>query len=107
MTDFIFMVRETSHMFITGPDVVKTVTGEEVTLEELGGAGSHSSKSGVANFVANDESRCSTTFATRCRSCRRTTSRASGPGRDDRRSGSSVSRTRRADARQPPTCPTT
>ncbi|MGH1505952.1 MAG: acyl-CoA carboxylase subunit beta [Acidimicrobiales bacterium] len=55
MTDFIFMVRETSHMFITGPDVVKTVTGEEVTLEELGGAGSHSSKSGVANFVANDE----------------------------------------------------
>ncbi len=55
MTDFIFMVRETSHMFITGPDVVKTVTGEEVTLEELGGAGSHSSKSGVANFVAADE----------------------------------------------------
>ena len=55
MTDFIFMVRETSHMFITGPDVVKTVTGEEVTLEELGGAGSHSSKSGVATFVANDE----------------------------------------------------
>ena len=55
MTDFIFMVRETSHMFITGPDVVKTVTGEEVTLEELGGAGSHSSKSGVATFVAADE----------------------------------------------------
>jgi len=55
MTDFIFMVRETSHMFITGPDVVKTVTGEEVTLEELGGAGSHSSRSGVANFVASDE----------------------------------------------------
>ena len=55
MTDFIFMVRETSHMFITGPDVVKTVTGEEVTLEELGGAGSHSSRSGVANFVAADE----------------------------------------------------
>ena len=55
MTDFIFMVRGTSHMFITGPDVVKTVTGEEVTLEELGGAGSHSRKSGVANFVANDE----------------------------------------------------
>ncbi len=55
MTDFIFMVRETSHMFITGPDVVKTVTGEEVTLEELGGAGSHSSRSGVATFVAADE----------------------------------------------------
>ena len=58
MTDFIFMVRETSHMFITGPDVVKTVTGEEVTLEELGGAQSHASKSGVATFVANDERSC-------------------------------------------------
>ncbi len=55
MTDFIFMVRERSHMFITGPDVVKTVTGEEVTLEELGGAGSHSSKSGVATFVGPTE----------------------------------------------------
>ncbi len=55
MTDFIFMVNETSHMFITGPDVVKTVTGEEVTLEELGGARSHASKSGVATFVAPDE----------------------------------------------------
>lgn len=55
MTDFVFMVRETSHMFITGPDVVKTVTGEEVTLEELGGAGSHSSRSGVAHFVAANE----------------------------------------------------
>jgi acetyl-CoA carboxylase carboxyltransferase component len=58
MTDFIFMVRESSHMFITGPDVVKTVTGEEVTLEELGGAMSHASKSGVATFVADDEKAC-------------------------------------------------
>jgi acetyl-CoA carboxylase carboxyltransferase component len=55
MTDFIFMVREKSHMFITGPDVVKTVTGEEVTLEELGGAKSHSSKSGVATYVGDTE----------------------------------------------------
>ena len=55
MTDFIFMVRESSHMFITGPDVVKTVTGEDVSLEELGGAMSHASKSGVATFVADDE----------------------------------------------------
>ena len=55
MTDFIFMVRDSSHMFITGPDVVKSVTGEEVTLEELGGAGSHSTKSGVASFVGPDE----------------------------------------------------
>ena len=58
MTDFIFMVRESSHMFITGPDVVKTVTGEEVTLEELGGAMSHASKSGVATFVVADEKAC-------------------------------------------------
>jgi acetyl-CoA carboxylase carboxyltransferase component len=58
MTDFIFMVRESSHMFITGPDVVKTVTGEEVTLEELGGAMSHASKSGVATFVSADEKSC-------------------------------------------------
>ncbi|MFV1989815.1 MAG: acyl-CoA carboxylase subunit beta [Acidimicrobiales bacterium] len=58
MTDFIFMVRETSHMFITGPDVVKTVTGEEVTLEELGGASTHASKSGVATNIANDEKSC-------------------------------------------------
>jgi acetyl-CoA carboxylase carboxyltransferase component len=58
MTDFIFMVDETSHMFITGPDVVKTVTGEEVTLEELGGAKSHASKSGVATFVSPDEKTC-------------------------------------------------
>ena len=55
MTDFIFMVDQTSHMFITGPDVVKTVTGAEVTLEELGGARSHGSKSGVASFVGPDE----------------------------------------------------
>jgi acetyl-CoA carboxylase carboxyltransferase component len=58
MTDFIFMVRESSHMFITGPDVVKTVTGEDVTLEELGGAMSHASKSGVATFVSGDEKAC-------------------------------------------------
>src|SRR6187455_1078122 len=58
MTDFIFMVREKSHMFITGPDVVRTVTGEEVTLEELGGAMSHASKSGVATFVSPDEKSC-------------------------------------------------
>jgi acetyl-CoA carboxylase carboxyltransferase component len=58
MTDFIFMVRESSQMFITGPDVVKTVTGEEVTLEQLGGAMTHATKSGVAAFVADDEKSC-------------------------------------------------
>src|SRR5918994_69556 len=58
MTDFIFMVKETSHMFITGPDVIKTVTGEEVEFEELGGAMTHNSKSGVAHFAADDEQSC-------------------------------------------------
>src|SRR5689334_19814776 len=58
MTDFVFMVEGTSYMFITGPDVVKTVTGEEVTFEELGGAATHASRSGVAHFVAPDEDAC-------------------------------------------------
>jgi len=58
MTDFIFMVKETSHMFITGPEVIKTVTGEEVEFEELGGAMTHNSKSGVAHFAADDEEQC-------------------------------------------------
>src|SRR3979409_790852 len=58
MTDFIFMVKETSHMFITGPDVIKTVTGEEVGFEELGGAMSHNAKSGVAHFASEDEEAC-------------------------------------------------
>jgi propionyl-CoA carboxylase beta chain len=58
ITDFIFMVKETSHMFITGPDVIKTVTGEEPTFEELGGAMTHNSKSGVAHFAAEDEEAC-------------------------------------------------
>jgi propionyl-CoA carboxylase beta chain len=58
ITDFIFMVKETSHMFITGPDVIRTVTGEEVDFETLGGAVSHASKSGVAHFAAEDEDAC-------------------------------------------------
>jgi propionyl-CoA carboxylase beta chain len=58
MTDFIFMVKETSHMFITGPDVIKTVTGEEPTFEELGGAMTHNTKSGVAHFASEDEEQC-------------------------------------------------
>ena len=55
LTDFIVMVKETSHMFITGPEVVKTVTHEEVTFEELGGAYTHAAKSGVAHFAADSE----------------------------------------------------
>ena len=58
ITDFVFMVKETSHMFITGPDVIKTVTGEEVGFEELGGAMSHATKSGVAHFASDDEDAC-------------------------------------------------
>ncbi len=54
ITDFIFQVDGTSHMFITGPDVIKTVTGEDVTFEELGGAFTHASKSGVTHVVAPD-----------------------------------------------------
>jgi propionyl-CoA carboxylase beta chain len=55
ITDFVLMVEGSSYMFITGPDVVKTVTGEEVTQEELGGAATHAAKSGVAHFTAADE----------------------------------------------------
>ena len=55
MTDFVLMTEETSYMFITGPEVVKTVTGEEVTFEELGGASTHAAKSGVAHFTAPSE----------------------------------------------------
>src|SRR3954464_5058431 len=58
ITDFVFMVEGSSYMFITGPDVVKTVTGEEVTFEELGGASTHATKSGVAHFIAPDEKAC-------------------------------------------------
>jgi len=55
ITDFVVMVKETSHMFVTGPDVIKTVTHEDVTFEDLGGAGVHAGKSGVANFAADSE----------------------------------------------------
>ncbi len=55
LTDFIFMVNEKSHMFVTGPEVIKTVTHEDVSKEELGGALTHSSKSGVAHFTGDDE----------------------------------------------------
>ena len=55
LTDFVVMVKDTSHMFVTGPDVVKTVTQEDVTFEELGGASVHASKSGVAHFAADNE----------------------------------------------------
>jgi propionyl-CoA carboxylase beta chain len=55
LTDFVYQVEGSSHLFITGPDVIKTVTGEEVSMDELGGAHAHSSKSGVTHFVAEDD----------------------------------------------------
>src|SRR6476646_3686882 len=55
MTDFVLMTRLTAHMFITGPEVVRTVTGEEVSFEDLGGADTHAQRSGVAHMVADDE----------------------------------------------------
>jgi acetyl-CoA carboxylase carboxyltransferase component len=58
ITDFVLMVEETSYMFITGPDVVKTVTGEDVSFEELGGAATHATRSGVAHFTTPDEDSC-------------------------------------------------
>src|SRR6202008_4674529 len=62
MTDFILMVQNTSYMFVTGPNVVKTVTHEEVTSEELGGAMTHASKSGVTHFACANEIECINTL---------------------------------------------
>src|SRR5215469_2608528 len=58
ITDFIFMVDKTSYMFVTGPDVIKTVTHEEVTKDQLGGAATHNETSGVAHFMAHDDAEC-------------------------------------------------
>lgn len=58
ITDFTYMVRGTSYMFVTGPNVVKTVTHEDVTMEELGGADTHAIKSGVAHFASDSEAEC-------------------------------------------------
>src|SRR5499426_1229783 len=58
ITDFIFMVQNTAYMFVTGPDVIRAVTHESVSAEELGGAWTHNTKSGVAHFVAKDDADC-------------------------------------------------
>jgi propionyl-CoA carboxylase beta chain len=58
ITDFVFMVKRTSQMFVTGPNVIKTVTNEDVTFEELGGAMTHNTKSGVAHFALDDDEAC-------------------------------------------------
>ena len=58
ITDFVFMVEHTSYMFVTGPDVIKTVTHEDVTKEELGGSLTHNTRSGVGHFIAPDDAEC-------------------------------------------------
>jgi acetyl-CoA carboxylase carboxyltransferase component len=58
MTDFIFMVKESSYMFITGPNVIKAVTGEEISFEDLGGAMTHNERSGVAQFACESDEDC-------------------------------------------------
>ena len=74
LTDFIVMVDQTSHMFITGPDVIKTVTGEEVTFEDLGGAHAHNTRSGVAHYQATGRAgRHRLRRRHCCPTCRRTT----------------------------------
>ena len=75
LTDFIVMVDGTSQMFITGPDVVRSVTGEQVTLEELGGARTHNTSSGNAHYLAATRPTRSTTCRNCCPTCRRTTCR--------------------------------
>ena len=86
ITDFVFMVEGSSYMFITGPDVVKTVTGEDVSFEDLGGATTHAAKSGVAHFTSPDEEACLEDARYLLRSSRRTTwsSRRSRSRRDPR-----------------------
>ena len=70
------MVDQTSHMFITGPDVIKTVTGEDVAMEDLGGARTHNTKSGIAHFMARRRGRRARATSRRCcPTCRATTSR--------------------------------
>src|SRR5262249_4819625 len=58
LTEFIFMVENSSYMFVTGPEVIKTVTHEDVTKEDLGGANTHNTKSGVAHFATDDDRHC-------------------------------------------------
>ena len=106
ITDFVLMVEGTSYMFITGPDVVKTVTGEDVSFEQLGGAATHATRSGVAHFTTADEERASRRRATCCRSCRRATATRR---RMHRRPTPSTARTRHSTRSYPtaPTSPTT
>ena len=78
MTDFIFMVRDTSYMFVTGPDVVKTVTNEIVTAEELGGASVHTTKSSIADGAYDNDVECLLQMRRLSTSCRRIIRRRAG-----------------------------
>ena len=91
LTDFVFMVEHTSHMFVTGPDVIKTVTHEDVTKEKLGGAETHNSISGVAHFIAHDDAEC-------LRMVRELVSYIPSNNRDDAPMKSSTDPAERADA---------
>ena len=81
ITDFVFMVEGTSYMFVTGPNVVKTVTNEEVTQEELGGAGAHAEKSGVCHVVARNDADCLLAHPRAARATSRRTARTAPPDR--------------------------
>ncbi len=91
MTDFIFMVENTSFMFVTGPNVVKTVTHENVTAEELGGASTHSTKSGVTHFACANEAECiaqiKTLFSYIPQNCEEEAPKVSYTPGDERREG--------------------
>ena len=75
LTDFVFTVKDKTNLFVTGPDVVEAVTGEATTHEELGGALTHATRTGVASFLLDDEASASRRSTTYCHSCRPTTRR--------------------------------
>ncbi|MEZ5012462.1 MAG: carboxyl transferase domain-containing protein [Bacteroidales bacterium] len=75
LTDFIIMSQDSSYMFVTGPKVTKTVTGEDISTEDLGGANVHATKSGVAQFVSEDEEEGLLLIGSCSVTCRKTTSR--------------------------------
>ena len=107
MTDFIFMVKDSSYMFVTGPEVVKTVTHEEVTAEELGGAVTHTSKSGVADLAFENDVEALTDAAPLLRTtCRPTTAKSRRSCRPTIRPTGSTTRSTRW-CRTTPTSPTT
>ena len=106
LTDFVVMVDGTSHMFITGPDVIKTVTGEDVAMEDLGGGRAHNARSGVAHYLATTRRTRSPTSRSCCRSCRPTTSptRRSSPPSPPTSPSPSSTRSSRTRPTPPTTC---